>query len=137
MKVKLSMIDKDLRNMGRIIKLFNNSFSDTRFKLMYKLSRKYRIKLKDEKMQLTEAWLPRKDGSKIRLCIFKPLKPVKDVAGILWLHGGGYAIGTPEQVKLYAEKFIEARTCIIVAPDYRLSMEEPYPLLCCTYMDEK
>jgi len=51
----------------------------------------------------------------------------EDVPGVLWLHGGGYAIGTPEQAAGKAKCLINASPCIVVAPDYRLSPEAPYP----------
>jgi hypothetical protein len=47
MKIKISMIDKDLRTMGRIINVVNNTFTESRLRLMYKMSRKNRIKIED------------------------------------------------------------------------------------------
>ncbi|MDD3521201.1 MAG: alpha/beta hydrolase, partial [Actinomycetota bacterium] len=49
------------------------------------------------------------------------------VPGILWLHGGGYALGAPEQAGMMAKRLIEEHKCIIVAPEYRLSVKSPYP----------
>jgi len=127
MKIKSSMIDKDLRTIGRIIKIINNTFTESSFRLLNKLMNKRKIKIKDNTMQFIEKWIPCKDGSKLRICIFKPLKPRENVPGVLWLHGGGYAIGAPEQAEMMAKKFIEASNCVVVAPDYRLSVHAPYP----------
>jgi acetyl esterase/lipase len=63
----------------------------------------------------------------MRICIFKPYVPQENVPGVLWLHGGGYAIGKPEQAKIWAKRFIEVSNCIVIAPEYRLSLEAPYP----------
>lgn len=141
MKIKNSMIDKDLRIMGRIIKIFNNTFTESRLRFMFKMSRKSKIKIKDDTMELTEEWISREDGSRMRICIFRPLSPNTNMPesigsnkekrtttpGILWIHGGGYALGSPEQSKIYAKKFIAESNCVVIAPDYRLSIEAPYP----------
>jgi acetyl esterase/lipase len=167
MKIKDSMIDKDLRATGRMIKIINNTFTEAKFRLFGKL--KVKMRIKDDTIQFVEEWIPRKDGSKLRICIFKPLKTkenvpgcmassetkwsgqpgcmassetkwngqpgcmassetkLNDQPGVLWLHGGGYALGSPEQAKIIAKRLIEVSNCVVVAPDYRLSVEAPYP----------
>ena len=127
MKVKFSMIDKDLRAYGRIMKILNNTFTERRFRLINKLMSKGTGKIKDTTMQFIEEWIPRKDGTKMRMCIFKPLTPTENVPGVLWLHGGGYAVGVPEQAAMMAKSFIKVSNCVVVAPDYRLSVQAPYP----------
>lgn len=138
-KIKNSMIDKELRITGGMIKLINNTFTEGRLRLFGKL--KVKMRIKDDTIQFIEEWIPRKDGSKLRICIFKPLKHEESVPGcmassetkwngqpgVLWLHGGGYALGAPEQAKMMAKRFIEVSNCVVVAPDYRLSVEAPYP----------
>ena len=47
--------------------------------------------------------------------------------GVLFLHGGGYAIGSPEQFASAYRMLLQTRDCVIVAPDYRKSLEAPYP----------
>ena len=46
---------------------------------------------------------------------------------MLWIHGGGYAIGAPEMDIGYIEKLIASANCVIISPDYTLSTEKPYP----------
>ncbi|HYE10851.1 MAG TPA: alpha/beta hydrolase [Patescibacteria group bacterium] len=125
MKIENGMIDKELRVTGRMIKIINNTFTENRLRLMGKL--KVKMRVKDDTIQFVEQWIPREDGSKMRICIFKPLEPKANVPGILWLHGGGYALGTPERALGMAKRFIEVSNCIVVAPDYRLSVEASYP----------
>jgi hypothetical protein len=79
MKIKISIIDKDLRTMGRIIKVVNNTFTESRLRLMYKISRKNRFKIEDDRIQFTEEWIPRQDGSRMRICMFRPLSPKANV----------------------------------------------------------
>jgi acetyl esterase/lipase len=49
------------------------------------------------------------------------------VPGILWIHGGGYAIGVPEQDEGFIQRFIDESGAVVIAPDYTLSGEKPYP----------
>lgn len=80
-----------------------------------------------EGLYSSQEWITRKDGSKLRICIYKPLNSKNDVPGVLWLHGGGYAQGIPETFADTYKRLIEASDCVIIAPDYRLSIEAPYP----------
>lgn len=47
--------------------------------------------------------------------------------GVLFLHGGGYAFGSPEQFASVYRMLLATRDCVVVAPDYRKSLEAPYP----------
>ena len=128
MKIRLCMIEKDLRAKGIFFKVFNNTFTIPRFKLFNRLMDLSNIiRKKDNAIKENVEWIPRKNGSDMRLCIFRPVKQKKNIPGVLWLHGGGYATGVPEQAMKMAKIFIEARDCIIISPDYCLSLKAPYP----------
>lgn len=62
----------------------------------------------------------------LRLCIYQPLIQKENAPGVLWIHGGGYAMGTPEQDEAFIRCFLEYG-CTVVAPDYCLSTRKPYP----------
>lgn len=47
--------------------------------------------------------------------------------GLLWIHGGGFALENPELEAFYFEKIVDATGAVLVAPDYRKSTEAPYP----------
>jgi acetyl esterase/lipase len=125
MKIKNNTIDKELRITGSLMRIVNGIFTENGFKLLGKF--KVKMKVKDNTIQFIEEWISREDGSKMRICIFKPLEPKENVPGILWLHGGGYVLGAPEQALGMAKRFIEVSNCIVIAPDYRLSVVAPYP----------
>jgi acetyl esterase/lipase len=72
-------------------------------------------------------WATRRDGSPLRLLVVRPAVPREGVAGVLWIHGGGYAIGTPERSLATARRLVAAANCVVVLPDHRLSPEAPYP----------
>ncbi len=128
MDIKNSMIEKDLRAMGVIMRIIPKIlFTESGLRLLSKMPKKVGGKAKRGNMRVEEKWINRKDGSQLRICIFKPLEPVQNVPGILWLHGGGYALGSAEQAGTTANRLIEASKCVVIAPDYRLSTEAPYP----------
>jgi len=128
MKIKRDCFDKDLRSTFFIMKIVPKLFyTETGIRIINKLSRIRLFYKKHTNIHFTEKWIDRKDGSKLRICLFRPLEPKENVPGMLWLHGGGYAIGVPEQAERITKILIEASPCVIIAPDYRLSIEAPYP----------
>jgi len=127
MHVDRSMIHHELRKAGTLIRIFLPSFIERKFRLakgMIKFMKgKCRSKLRHEQKYLTRA-----DGSLLRICVYSPLSaPQSKVPGLLWIHGGGYALGAPEQDELFVRRFVEASGCVVVSPDYRLSLDAPYP----------
>ena len=46
---------------------------------------------------------------------------------ILWIHGGGYSMGVPEQDFVFIDRILSAIDAVILMPDYTLSVEKPYP----------
>ena len=73
-------------------------------------------------------YVPRGDGTNLRLLVLRRKGKTHDATGVLWLHGGGYATGMPEMVYMgMAPLMLEERPCVVVVPDYRLSLEMPFP----------
>jgi len=66
-------------------------------------------------------------GPDIRIRIFRPKNASKKLPAMLYNHGGGYMLGVPEISIKVMRQFIETRPCVIVAPDYRKSIDDPYP----------
>lgn len=48
-------------------------------------------------------------------------------AAILYLHGGGYCVGSPESHRPITAQLAKASGLAVYAPDYRLAPEHPYP----------
>jgi acetyl esterase/lipase len=46
---------------------------------------------------------------------------------ILFLHGGGYATGSPSNYRHVTWRFASAARAVVIAPDYRLAPEHPFP----------
>lgn len=131
MRVTTDMIDKQLRFRGKLIDLLMRSQNEQKWQQGMHRSKKRSdrsIGKNLEGFQCSEAWVPRRDGSKLRIRIYKPhhqLDPL--LPGVLWIHGGGYAMGNPELFGESYRRLIEASPCVVIAPDYRLSIEAPYP----------
>lgn len=63
----------------------------------------------------------------MRVLIYRPLVLSDNVCGVLWLHGGGYAMGSPEMEIKRVEALIHTHQCVVVVPEYTLSFEALYP----------
>lgn len=79
------------------------------------------------KVNFEKKYITREDGTKLRICVYSPKEKKESVPGVLWIHGGGYAIGIPEQDFSFIQSFVLASGCVVVAPDYTNSTDAPYP----------
>ena len=71
--------------------------------------------------------VPGADGAPaVAVRIYRP-----EVAGelpvLLWIHGGGYVIGSIDQDDLLAKQMALAAQCAVVSVEYRLAPEHPFP----------
>lgn len=46
---------------------------------------------------------------------------------ILYVHGGGFCVGSSRSHRLFAAKLAQASGCRVLVPDYALAPEEPFP----------
>ena len=131
MKATRKMVNKQLRFKGMLLdKLVTKSSEEAFIQSMHNSKNQMdkRFKGRDkEGLACREEWVSRGDGSSIRIRIYKPLRRVKNIPGVLWIHGGGYAQGVPEMSDDLYKRLIDTSDCVIVAPDYRLSIDAPYP----------
>lgn len=78
-------------------------------------------------MEARKIMIPGRDGNSIPAVIYRSRDARPDAIGFLWIHGGGYCIGTPGAEKNFLKPFVLQTNTVAVVPDYRLSVEEPYP----------
>lgn len=123
MKVTNEMMDKELRLIGSVYKKILGGIPQ---KKEVKPKKQVFKKTKEVKGKPYNKYIQREDESYLRLYISKPYKTEQKGPGILWIHGGGYAGGMPEMGSLSMFKPISQR-CVVVSPDYRLSIEKPFP----------
>ncbi|GAA3566758.1 alpha/beta hydrolase [Amycolatopsis ultiminotia] len=74
-----------------------------------------------------EERIARPDGSTLRVLVYRSATHRPDAPGLLWIHGGGYASGAAELEASAFTPLILGSGAVVVAPDYRLSTEAPYP----------
>jgi len=63
----------------------------------------------------------------IRLRIYKPESTDTPMPVLLWMHGGGYLIGKPEQDDGYCAHYVRELGITVVSVDYRLAPKHPFP----------
>ncbi len=81
-----------------------------------------------EELRCEELHIPSRHGShKIRVRIFRPQNAQGKLPGMLYLHGGGYMVGNPEQFFDTIKQFFAKRPFVMIAPDYRKSLHHPFP----------
>jgi acetyl esterase len=49
------------------------------------------------------------------------------IGTFVWLHGGGWVVGSPALCDDQARAIANASACVVVSADYRLAPEHPYP----------
>lgn len=130
MKVKIKMIDPEFRMIAIIIRLlspFLDDFISTFKKVRKNKQLLYKGVKANTHLHKENIFIAREDGSKLRLLVLTSGKSSKNKPGILWLHGGGYGLGTPEQDIRFIERFIDKRDAFSIIPEYTLSVDKPYP----------
>lgn len=66
-------------------------------------------------------------GPDVRVIVTRPVDQ-QDVRPVLvWIHGGGYVLGTADSDQLLMAQIVEQVGCVCVSIDYRLAPETPHP----------
>lgn len=128
MKVTVDMVDESLKRYFWPMKVLASVLSQQwGVKLMNKASAG-RKGVNIDTLHCEERYIPsRNGGPDIRVRIYKPQEATAELPGFLYLHGGGYLIGTPENYPGIIKKFVNAGPCVLIAPDYRKALDAPYP----------
>ena len=80
------------------------------------------------KVLISDRWIPGPEGeSDVRIRIYEPREQKGIIPGILYIHGGGYVIGTPQTEDTRCMEYVVEVGCMVVSVDYRLAPEYPYP----------
>ncbi|KAB1645756.1 alpha/beta hydrolase [Pseudoclavibacter sp. CFCC 13796] len=70
--------------------------------------------------------IPTPDGHKLRARLYLPLDWTPGPLG-LFLHGGGWFVGTLDQVDASIADYVARSGVALLAPEYRLAPEHPHP----------
>lgn len=67
------------------------------------------------------------DNRSLRLRLYSRKGASSSRPCLLWIHGGGYIVGCPEMDEQLLCRKADELGCLVVAVDYRLAPEHPYP----------
>lgn len=127
MKIQSHQIHPDLRRQGVLSRKLFRFESEKSLIRVQKIIRRMQPLMKSKTLVMEQHTIQAGDNPGLRLCVYRGRQTAPGAVGLLWLHGGGYAMGIPEQDLGYIQNLIEAAGCVVVAPDYRLSTQQPYP----------
>ena len=62
-----------------------------------------------------------------RVLVTTPTEGQSPRPAVLWIHGGGYIVGSPQLEAMWAGRLARDLGVVTVSPDYRLAPEHPFP----------
>ncbi|MBN7274062.1 alpha/beta hydrolase fold domain-containing protein [Ligilactobacillus pobuzihii] len=128
MHITDQMIDTELRGLAKAYRAIHSHITPGKMKFFTNVLKNVNgIAISKESLNYDQHYIPRYDGSTLRICVYYPKTPQKNVPGILWLHGGGYAMSVPEVEVPTIKQLVAKSGAVVVVPEYRLSTEAPYP----------
>lgn len=79
-------------------------------------------------IEVREQFVPGRDGAPdVRVLIYLPKHAPRPLPGLLWMHGGGYVVGSADEVDLSVKAVVREARCAAVSVDYRLAPESRHP----------
>lgn len=79
-------------------------------------------------IDVSERHIPGPQGAPdVRVLVYLPKNVSTPTPALLWIHGGGYVIGSAEQADLQVKSIVSLTGCAAVSVDYRLAPETPHP----------
>ena len=67
------------------------------------------------------------DAGDVRVRIIAPRASDSPRPALLWIHGGGYVLGSARQDDALCARFADRLAAVVVSVDYRLAPEHPFP----------
>lgn len=79
-------------------------------------------------IEVTERFVPGPSGAPdVRVLVYLPTSAPRPLSALLWIHGGGYVLGTADQEDAGVKSIVAQVGCAAVSVDYRLAPETPFP----------
>ncbi|QHJ10699.1 Carboxylesterase NlhH [Paraglaciecola mesophila] len=121
-------VDSELRLFGYVVDRFTQAETPEQLIALGRQAEPENYDL-DKGIVVEETYIKGRDGNNIRVVILRSDKSTPDAVGLLYLHGGGYVMGSPDSALdiRFMSDLIHTSNTVIVAPAYRLSHEAPYP----------
>ena len=79
-------------------------------------------------LSVSERFIPGPEGApNVRVLVYLPTSVQGVVPVLLWIHGGGYIMGSADAEDLTVKSIVSALGCAAVSVDYRLAPEMSHP----------
>jgi len=79
-------------------------------------------------LSVSERFIPGAFGAPdVRVLVYLPTSVQEALPALLWMHGGGYILGSADAEDLMAKSIVSAIGCAAVSVDYRLAPETTHP----------
>lgn len=75
----------------------------------------------------TDGTMPCSDGQSLTVAIYRPRSQPRPAPCVLYLHGGGWTIGSVHSFDSVYRHVAHTMGCTVLAVDYRLAPEHPFP----------
>lgn len=125
--VSLKDMHPELRFAGALIRLILPHFTEGFFNMANLFLDNIGLPDLTRGINSEVLYIERADGTRLRMRVYSPKEISENVPGVLWIHGGGYALGVPETEIPFVEMFVKEKGAVVVAPDYTNSPTAPYP----------
>ncbi len=63
----------------------------------------------------------------VRVLVYLPRQGPRPLGCLVWIHGGGYVLGSADADELQVKTIVSQVGCALVSVDYRLAPEAPFP----------
>jgi acetyl esterase/lipase len=81
-----------------------------------------------DEVEVAERHVPGSDGAPdVRVLVYRPRGTARPLPGLLWIHCGGYVLGSADRVDMCVRNLVAKVGCVAVSVDYRLAPETPFP----------
>ena len=127
MKVTDEMLHPQVREMGVYTRETSPKYTEEIFRSNLEALNQRNETLKPTFAQMEKIWLDRPDGSRMRCLVLKPENAAPGLPAVLFLHGGGYIGGSPEDKIWFVERLLGMADAVFFSPDYALALDNPYP----------
>jgi acetyl esterase/lipase len=79
-------------------------------------------------VDVSEQSIPGPQGApEVRVLVYMSRQAARPLPALVWIHGGGYVMGTPEGDGLKMKLLASEVGCAVISVDYRLAPEAPFP----------